>query len=528
MVHEKALAFAELVQVLHIRQAVLILSTCLSAGVPPLRLSSRMLLLLVLTLAKATGTRIPRLVVIRVLMLDGAGVVPPEVLPRRMPTATAVDVVPLRPLPMAHAMGKDLARLDVRHCMAPFDMNMSFPNAPPLHRRLPRRSIAALLEQAMRLSMLTEMTLLACIRAATPLVPGMEPEAASVGGRSMTMLADAFVVPVMSHPTRMGLAGIRCVATQMCPPSMMLAPTLSVVLVAMSAMDSILFTGLMLPDSGLMTVAPLVLSSVMLPVVTGPVELLAIVRILTWVRLAEGTDFRATAQGMQQALGPDVSKANDTLAVPTAADVLDGALMVASRVGLVEALRMHRPSVTAAWALGAARPMVGLTIVVSAPVGPIEKHITLALARRLLEMAILTLVCLEDTDFVPNMSRLLVCAEMAIRLAPRGAVDMRASGLLLGLEKSFSVPAAQAVFRLMLTLGGALARRGVPLLLFISARSMLVPEARLCLLETLQSNDMDFLDVVEVLSRRHCLLHMGEMSTPVLLGVSIEATCSME
>lgn len=280
MVQENALALDELVHVLHIRHAVFILSTWFSPGVPPFKLSSRMLLLLVLTLASATGTRIPRLVVIRVLMLDGAGVVPPDVLPRRMPTATAVEVVPLRPLPIAQAMGKELARSAVRQCMALLDMNIRFPNAPPLHRKLPRRSIAALLEHAIRLSMLMDMTFLACIRAATPLVPGMEPDAASVGGRRMTMLADDLVVPVMAQETCIGLAGIRCVATQMCPPSIILAPTLSRVLVAMSAIDSMLFTGLMLPVSGLITVAPLVLSSVILPVVTGPVVLLVIVRIL--------------------------------------------------------------------------------------------------------------------------------------------------------------------------------------------------------------------------------------------------------
>lgn len=171
---------------------------------------------------------------------------------------------------------------------------------------------------------------------------------------------------------------------------------------------------------------------------------------------------------------------------------------------------------------------MGLTIVFSAPVGPMEKQTTLALARRLLDIAILTFVSLDDTELVPKINRLLVCADIAIRLAPRGDVDIKASGLLLGLEKSFNVPVAHEVFRLMLTLGGALSRSGVRLLLLVSASDMAVSDARLCLLETLQSKDMPFVVVLEVLSRRHWLLHMGEMATPVLLGVSIDATCSME
>lgn len=280
MVQEKALALDELGHVLQIKQLELILDTWFSAGVPPFRFNSRLLLLLALTLASTTGTWIPRLVVIRVLVLRGAGMVPSVVLSPRMATATPVEVIPFRPLLIAQATGKPLALSDVRQWIALLEMKVRFPNALPLHRRPPPSPIAALLEQDIRLSILMDMTLLACIRVPTPSVPGIEPEAARVGGRSMTAFPVALEVPVMAQARVMGPAGIRCVATHMCPRSMRLIPTLELVGVSIAAMDSMLFTGLMLPASGLITVAPLVLSRVILPVVIGPVVLLAVGRIL--------------------------------------------------------------------------------------------------------------------------------------------------------------------------------------------------------------------------------------------------------
>lgn len=526
---ENALAFDELLHVLQTTQPVLILATCFSRGVPPFRLSSRLLLLLMLTLASATGTCIPRFVVIRVLMLRGAGVVPPPVLPRRMATATALEVEPLRPLPMAQAIGNMFARPEVRQCMALLEMNISFPNALPLHRSPRRSAIAALLEREIRLSMPIDMTLLACIRAPMPDVPGVEPLVASVGGRSITALADELVVPVMAHATLMGPAGIRCVARHMCPRSIRLAPTFSDGLVLIDAIDSMLFTGLMLPVSGLMTVAPPELSSVILPVVIGPVDPFVVGRILRCVRLADGTEFRAMAQGMQHAFAVAVPNAKDRLVVPTAVSAPVGGLMADSRVGRVDALRMHGPRPIAALAPGAARPIMVLTAVGSAPVGWTEKHMSLALAPRLLEMAIRMFICFEAVELAPNMSRLLVWAEMMIRLSPRGIVDINATGLLLGLRKSLSVPAAHAVFRLMLHLGGALVRPGVrPVDELASAIAIPVAEARLCLLSTLQANAIALVEVVEVLSRRHWLLHIGDMATLLFVGVLIPATRSME
>lgn len=244
--------------------------------------------------------------------------------------------------------------------------------------------------------------------------------------------------------------------------------------------------------------------------------------------MAVGTEFRVTAQGIQQALGPAVPNANDTLVVPAAAEVLPGALIRASRVGRKEALRMQEDSPMMALAPGMAAPVIGLTIVVKAPVGPIEKHITLALAVALLEMAILMFMCFDVSVLAPNASRLLVWADIRIRLAPRVIVEIRASGLLLGLPKSSSVPVAQSVFRLILTLGGALNRMGVRPFLLPRAMAIAVEEARLWLLETLQAKAMAFVDVVEVLSRRHWLLQTGETAMLPPPGVLIPATPSME
>lgn len=66
----------------------------------------------------------------------------------------------------------------------------------------------------------------------------------------------------------------------MCPRLINLVPTLELEGMLIEAMDSMLFTGLTLPDRGLITVAPLAFSSVILPVVIGPVAVPAMGRIL--------------------------------------------------------------------------------------------------------------------------------------------------------------------------------------------------------------------------------------------------------
>lgn len=194
--------------------------------------------------------------------------------------------------------------------------------------------------------------------------------------------------------------------------------------------------------------------------------------------MAVGTEFRSTAHGIQQALGPDVANVTDKLDGRVTAEVLDSAPIRSSRTGRAEALRIQGPSLTMALALGAAVMVTGLTIVGKAPVGPMEKHTNLALAVTLLEMATLIFMWLEATLLVPKATPLLGWAKIRVPLAHRMIVEIKARGLLLGLMKSLSVPVMQSVFRLIPTLDGALDRNGARPLLLRSAIAMPVAEAR--------------------------------------------------